>query len=163
MTTAYVTNDDLFNAASVRNARAIDDQLRETAPVVKLAREGITMLARYKDVSEGLRDWKTFSSETGTLIDTDASLLPETMFHMDPPRHDQLRSILSRVLTPSRIANLEPVVRQQAQALVDTFKAGGMTIIQPNSEDFSKPVLATVPKLFEDKWGKGTFEALLAL
>ena len=31
-------------------------------PVVKLARENITMLARYEHVSAGLRDWKTFSS-----------------------------------------------------------------------------------------------------
>ena len=83
------------------------------------------MISRAQDVNDALFDWKTFSSETGTLIDTDASLLPETMFHMDPPRHDQLRSILSRVLTPSRIANLEPVVRQQAQELVDTFKGRG--------------------------------------
>jgi cytochrome P450 len=83
------------------------------------------MISRAQDVNDALFDWKTFSSETGTLVDTDASLLPETMFHMDPPRHDQLRSILSRVLTPSRITNLEPVVRKQSQALVDEFKARG--------------------------------------
>ena len=29
---AYVSNEDLFNAASVRNARAVDDRLRESAP-----------------------------------------------------------------------------------------------------------------------------------
>jgi cytochrome P450 len=58
-------------------------------------------------------------------VDTDATLLPETIFHMDPPRHDQLRSILARVLTPSRVANLEPVVRKQAMSLVDGFKRRG--------------------------------------
>ena len=30
-------------------------------------------------------------------------------------------------------------------------------------ELWRKPVLDTVPKKFEDKWGKGVFEALLAL
>ncbi len=83
------------------------------------------MLSRARDVNDALFDWKSFSSAKGTLVDTDASLLPETIFHMDPPRHDQLRSILSRVLTPSRIANLEPVIRKQSQDLVDAFKHRG--------------------------------------
>src|SRR5437764_5745725 len=83
------------------------------------------MISRAGDVNDALADWKTFSSAKGTLVDTDAALLPETIFHMDPPRHDQLRSILARVLTPTRIANLEPVVRAQAQGLVDKFKAKG--------------------------------------
>lgn len=51
----------------------------------------------------------------------------------------------------------------QESGLVDVFKKGGMTVIEPNVEDFRKPVLATVPKQFEDKWGKGTFENLLKL
>ena len=51
----------------------------------------------------------------------------------------------------------------QEAKLVDTFKAAGMTVIEPNLESFRKPVLATVPKMFEDKWGKGQFEKLLAM
>lgn len=47
--------------------------------------------------------------------------------------------------------------------LVGTLKAAGMTVVEPNIEEWRKPVLATVPKLFEEKWGKGTFEALLKL
>lgn len=83
------------------------------------------MISRAADVDSSLADWRTFSSAAGTLIDTDASLLPETMFHMDPPRHDQLRSILSRVLTTSRVAGLEPVVRAQAEELVAAFREDG--------------------------------------
>jgi hypothetical protein len=33
---ACVCGDDLFGTAAVRNARAVDDRLRELAPVVKL-------------------------------------------------------------------------------------------------------------------------------
>ena len=47
------------------------------------------------------------------------------MFNMDPPRHDELRGILSRVLTPSRIAALEPHVRAYAEQLVDGFASTG--------------------------------------
>jgi cytochrome P450 len=34
------------------------------------------MISRAKDVNDALFDWKSFSSASGTLIDTDASLLP---------------------------------------------------------------------------------------
>jgi cytochrome P450 len=83
------------------------------------------MLSRSRDVNDALADWKTFSSARGTLIDTDVSLLPPNIFNMDPPRHDELRAILSRVLTPSRVAGLEPHVRQFAQDLVDSWKDKG--------------------------------------
>ena len=59
------------------------------------------MLSRAADVDAALSDWSTFSSALGTLVDTDISLIPPNMFNMDPPRHDDLRGILSRALTPS--------------------------------------------------------------
>lgn len=52
---------------------------------------------------------------------------------------------------------------RQEDSLVGTFKAAGMTVIEPDLESFRKPVLASVPKMFEDKWGKGQFERLLAM
>lgn len=83
------------------------------------------MLTRAKDVNDALADWRTFSSARGTLIDTDISLIPPNMFNMDPPRHDELRAILARVLTPVRVASLEPAVRAQAAEIVDRFVEEG--------------------------------------
>jgi cytochrome P450 len=83
------------------------------------------MLSRAEDVDRALSDWKTFSSARGTLIDTDISLIPPNMFNMDPPRHDELRGILSRNLTPSRIAALEPQIRAYVEQLVDGFAPTG--------------------------------------
>ncbi|MEQ1615773.1 MAG: sialic acid TRAP transporter substrate-binding protein SiaP [Hyphomicrobiaceae bacterium] len=51
----------------------------------------------------------------------------------------------------------------QEAKLVDTFKSVGMIVIEPDLESFRKPVLATVPKMFEEKWGKGQFEKLQAI
>ena len=51
----------------------------------------------------------------------------------------------------------------QESKLADTFKAGGMTVIQPDIESFRKPVLASVPAKFESKWGKGLWERIAAL
>ncbi len=83
------------------------------------------MLSRAADVDDALGDWRTYSSARGTLIDTDITLLPPNMFNMDPPRHDELRSILARVLTPNRVAGLEPVVRAYARELVEGVKGNG--------------------------------------
>jgi cytochrome P450 len=77
------------------------------------------MLTRAEDVNGALADWKTFSSARGTLIDTDIALIPPNIFNMDPPRHDELRSILARVLTPSRVASLEEGVRASAAEIID--------------------------------------------
>jgi cytochrome P450 len=79
------------------------------------------MLSRAADIDAATADWKTFSSAKGTLVDTDATLLPPTMFHMDPPRHDEHRAVLVRVLTPSRVAALEPHIRAYATELVKGF------------------------------------------
>jgi len=47
------------------------------------------------------------------------------------------------------------------QTLVDKFKKAGMEVIQPDVESFRKPVLETLPKMFEAKWGKGLFEKIV--
>lgn len=83
------------------------------------------MLSRYRDVRDALADWQTFSSAKGTLIDTDITLIPPNIFNMDPPRHDELRSVLARVLTASKISSMEPVIRRQAQDLIADFRALG--------------------------------------
>ena len=83
------------------------------------------MLSRADDVAAALADWQTFSSAQGTLVDTDVRLIPPNIFHMDPPRHDELRAILARALTPARVAALEPRIRAIATDLVDEFAAKG--------------------------------------
>jgi hypothetical protein len=83
------------------------------------------MLSRARDVDAALLDWRTFSSARGTLIDTDISLIPPNVFHMDPPRHDELRAVLARVLTPARVASLEPQVRRSAREIVRGFESAG--------------------------------------
>ena len=53
-------------------------------------------------------------------------------------------------------------ILSQESKLVDTFKAGGMNVIQPDLESFRKPVLAALPPKFESKWGKGLWEKIAA-
>jgi len=48
-------------------------------------------------------------------------------------------------------------------AAVAQLKAVGMTVIEPDLAQFRDPVLAKIPAQFEERWGKGTFDALKAL
>jgi tripartite ATP-independent transporter DctP family solute receptor len=61
------------------------------------------------------------------------------------------------------IAWQDEELARQEKSLVDTFRAAGMTVITPDANAFRAPVLAKVPKMFESKWGAGTFEAIQAI
>ena len=51
-------------------------------------------------------------------------------------------------------------IQKQEVALLDEFKAAGVTIVQPDVESFRKATMAVVPTKFEAKWGKGTFDSI---
>ena len=104
-TSAPVLHDDIFAPEAVRNARAVDDALREMAPVVKLERENITMLARYQHVSEGLKDWQAFSSRSRPWHDPN-SVRPEILLTDDPPRHTAVRPVIAAALSPKALAKM---------------------------------------------------------
>jgi tripartite ATP-independent transporter DctP family solute receptor len=72
------------------------------------------------------------------------------------------RRILEEAIAAG-IAWQDEELAKQEKSLVDTFKAAGMTVIVPDANAFRAPVLARVPKMFESKWGAGTFEAIQAI
>jgi cytochrome P450 len=143
---ALVSHEDLFNAASVRNARAVDDRLRESAPVVKLARENITMLARYEHVSEGLRDWKTFSSTSRPWHDP-KSVRPELLLTDDPPKHTGVRAVVSNALSPKALSQMAEAFRADANALVTKLKDRSGTTIDAVADITQPFVYKVLPDL----------------
>jgi tripartite ATP-independent transporter DctP family solute receptor len=54
-------------------------------------------------------------------------------------------------------------IKMAESSLIDTFKAAGMTVIQPNVDEFRKVVLAVVPRKFEAKWGVGMWDRIQAV
>lgn len=116
---------DPFDPASFDDPYPAYATLREKAPAFRQPTAEARvwphfwMLTRAQDVNDALADWRTFSSARGTLIDTDISLIPPNIFNMDPPRHDELRAILARVLTPVRVAALESGVRASAEQILE--------------------------------------------
>jgi cytochrome P450 len=116
---------DPFSHDSVRNARAVDDRLREFAPVVRLAGEdNIVMLARFEHVAAGLRDWKTFSSTSRPWHDPN-SVRPELLLTDDPPKHSRVRAVVASALSPAALSKMAAAFRTDADDLMAGLKARG--------------------------------------
>lgn len=108
---------DMFCAESVRDARRVDDTIRELAPVVRLEREGIVVLGRHEHVAAGLVDWKVFSSTSRPWHDP-KSVRPEILLTDDPPRHTQVRAVIGRALSPKAMKQMEGAFQRDAEMLV---------------------------------------------
>ncbi|HEV7715277.1 MAG TPA: cytochrome P450 [Steroidobacteraceae bacterium] len=143
---AYVSDEDLFSAEAVRNARAVDDRLREMAPVVKLARENITMLARYDHVAEGLKDWKAFSSTSRPWHDP-SSVRPELLLTDDPPKHTGVRSVVSTALSPRALSKMAEEFRADANELITRLKERSDTTIDAVADITQPFVYKVLPDL----------------
>jgi cytochrome P450 len=143
---AQVCDDDLFNTAAVRDARAVDDELRELGAVVKLSRENITMLTRYEHVSAGLRDWKTFSSTSRPWHDPN-SVRPELLLVDDPPKHTGVRAVISAALSPRALSSMGEAFRADAETLVTGVLEKSGTVIDAVAEITRPFVYKVLPDL----------------
>lgn len=114
------TDIDMFSAESVRNARRVDDEIRELAPVVRLERENIVVLGRYEQVAKGLMDWKAFSSTSRPWHDP-KSVRPEILLTDDPPRHTQVRTVIARTLSPKAMKRIDAFFKREAEALIGSL------------------------------------------
>ena len=112
---------DIFTPEAVRNARGIDDALREFAPVVRLA-DGTHMLGRHEHVAAGLLDWKAFSSTSRPWHDPN-SPRPEILLTDDPPRHTQVRKVIADTLSPRALERVKGIFEVRAQELLERLRA----------------------------------------
>jgi cytochrome P450 len=110
---------------------AIDDdpypiwkRLRDEAPLYRNEKYDFWALSRFDDVEGGLKDWNTFSSAKGTLLElikADMDMPPGSIIFEDPVGHTLHRGLLSRVFTPRRMAAIEPEVRAFCARSLDPF------------------------------------------
>jgi cytochrome P450 len=97
--------------------------LRDEAPAYYNEEYPFWALSRYDDVVSAHRDWKTFSSEHGLTIDQltdpDSPVRGTSIIMMDPPEHEPLRKLVSRVFTPRAVESLEPMIRTVVRSHLD--------------------------------------------
>src|SRR5215471_11348276 len=67
--------------------------LREQYPCYWSDSGNLWILSRYDDIVQATRDWETFSSSQGNMIDELPGRAGATLGTTDPPRHDRLRTL----------------------------------------------------------------------
>jgi cytochrome P450 len=80
--------------------------LREQYPCYWSESGKLWILSRYDDVMQAARDWETFSSAQGNLIDELPGRSGATLGTTDPPRHDRLRALSQAAFARKNIENL---------------------------------------------------------
>jgi cytochrome P450 len=129
-------SDEYFN-----DPTEVYRRLRDEAPVYFNERYGFYALSRFADVLAAHRDWETFSSAHGidlsTLSKDEATVRSfRSIIMMDPPEHDRLRALVSRVFTPRAVGALEPMIREVIGGVLDALD--GATELDAVA-DFSAP------------------------
>jgi cytochrome P450 len=108
-------------------------RLRDEAPLYHNEKYEFYALSRFDDVERCSVDWRTYISGKGSVLEIIKSgieMPPGNILFEDPPSHDVHRSLLSRVFTPKRIADIEPKVREFCARTLDPHVgAGGFDFI----------------------------------
>jgi cytochrome P450 len=90
-------------------------RLREEAPLYRNDEYDFWAVSRHADVERGLKDWGTFPSGRGAileLIKAGVEMPPGVLIFEDPPVHSAHRSLLARVFSPRKMAAIEPQIRE---------------------------------------------------
>ena len=97
-------------------------RLRDERPVYHNPKYGFYALSRWDDVVDASKDWRTYSSSMGVDL---ASITKrekptfDSLIMIDPPKHDRLRALVSRVFTPRAVLSLEPMIREVVTGFFD--------------------------------------------
>jgi pimeloyl-[acyl-carrier protein] synthase len=106
-----------------------DPLLAGPPPIVDAGPMKFALVARYADVTAGLRDHEHLSSMQPApppeQVYEGRFKGARNMLGSDPPQHSRLRRLVSRDFTPRRIRELEPRIREIAKDLLDKVEARG--------------------------------------
>jgi cytochrome P450 len=137
---------DIFSRESVRNAREVDDALREFSPAVRL-QDGTVMITRHASVATGLADWKTFSSRSRPWHDP-KSVRPEILLTDDPPRHTHVRTAMAKALSPALIERMRAPFQRDASVIVEEALAREGQVIDAVADITQRFVYKALPDAF---------------
>lgn len=100
-----------FDPDVINDPYPVYAELREHAPAYWAEESNCWVLSRYDDINAALVDPTTYSSASGIFptppgVDLTEMFLP-MLIMTDPPRHTELRHLVSKAFTARRIAGLE--------------------------------------------------------
>jgi cytochrome P450 len=112
--------------------------MRQNAPVTFNPQYGSWSVFKYNDVQRVLSDHAIFSSQA---YSGGNDPIGRSIINIDPPRHRQLRALVSLAFTPRAVARLEERITAVTNELLDAVEARGeMDII----DDLAGPLPTTI-------------------
>ncbi|HUZ03647.1 MAG TPA: cytochrome P450 [Thermomicrobiaceae bacterium] len=115
--------------------------MRRDAPIAQDPQYGSWSVFRHTDVQRVLSDWESFSSRFMGGAQNPSNPIGSSLIGTDPPRHRQLRSLVTQAFTPRAVAALEPRITEIAADLLDaTGAADGFDLVG----DLAYPLPVTV-------------------
>jgi len=125
--------------------------LRNAGPVVWLPNRVVWVTGRYAEVKAALTDWESFCSGGGVGLANHFKeppwRTPSILLETDPPKHDQARAVMMRVLSPVALRDLRERMTQEAETLVDRL------LERDEIEGMAELAEAFVLKVFPDAVG----------
>ncbi|HLK23028.1 MAG TPA: cytochrome P450 [Caulobacteraceae bacterium] len=104
------------------------ERLRSEAPVHRYEHPELGTfwsITRYHDIVAVDSNHQDFSSRGSIVLEDQADDFNTPMFiAMDPPKHDEQRKTVSPALSPSNLANMEPLIRERAGKILDELPVG---------------------------------------
>ena len=115
---------DPFSPSFFGDPTEVYRRLRNEAPVYFSEKYGFWALSRWDDVAAAHKDYAAFSSSYGTdlhLLSDPEKIAYKMIIFMDPPEHDRMRALVTRVFTPRAVSQLEPMVRRVIADFADAI------------------------------------------
>lgn len=109
-----------------RNLRHWSREMRDSTPIVWDDESANWLAFRYDDISRVQSDYRTFSSEH-TVIGSARDNENPSLIEMDPPRHQQMRSLITQAFSARTIAGMETQIAQIADTLLENILERGGT------------------------------------
>ena len=137
---------DPFSATFFQDPSGVYRRLRNQRPVYCSEKYGFWALSRWEDVAAAHKNVAVFCSSYGTDLHTLSN--PEKfqfnmIIFMDPPEHERMRALVSRVFTPRAINQLEPMVRRVITEFADEIgDARTFDLVQEWSGPFPVEVIS---------------------
>ena len=122
----YHTDYDLADPELSARWDEVVADLHRGCPVARSETgEGYWVVNRYQDVARCAKDWRTFSSADGFMVNRPEGMPYFPPAEIDPPLQRALRAVLEPFLRPKAVATFAPVIRAHANQLIDSFIAHG--------------------------------------